>query len=78
MIQYLMNTQVLCMAVHRQKSPPYCLYIFHNFIYPYNAQVILKLLMPIVLLTRESHGYKFIPFFQSLSVYINKKYMLFY
>ena len=34
--------------------------------------------MPIVLLTRESHGYKFIPFFQSLSVYINKKYMLFY
>ena len=73
-----MNIQVLCMAVHRQKSPPYCLYIFHNFIYPYNVQVNLKLLMPIVLLTRESHGYKFIPFFQSLSVYINKKYMLFY
>ena len=73
-----MNTQVLCVTVHRQKSPPYCLLTFHNFIYPYNVQVNLKLLIPIVLLTRENHGYKFILFFQSLSGCINKKYMLFY
>lgn len=73
-----MNTQVLCMRVHRQKGPPYCLCIFHNFIYPYNVQVNLKLLIPIALLTRENHGYKLILFFQSLSGCINKKYMLFY
>lgn len=73
-----MNTQVLCMTVHRQKGPPYCLCIFHNFIYPYTVQVNLKLLIPIVLLTRENHGYKLILFFQSLSGCINKKYMLFY